>query len=243
MSKPKAPLWVAGVDGCRGGWMICLRDLSGGALPRLRVVPRFADIVDAPERPVLIAADMPIGLPDRVGPGGRGPERLIRPLLEGRRSSVFSVPARAAVEAPDYRAACAAALAASDPPRKLSQQTFHLFPKIREIDALLRSRPELRERVRESHPELVFWRMNGEQALARPKKTAAGAAERRAILTRAGLHAPHADAPPPKGAARDDLLDSIALSWAAERMATGAAQPFPDPPGRDSFGLPLAIWA
>ena len=29
----------------------------------------------------------------------------------------------------------------------------------------------------------------------------------------------------------------------AERLARGEARPFPDPPGRDRFGLPIAIWA
>ena len=54
---------------------------------------------------------MPIGLPDRVGPGGRGPERAVRPLLGERQSSVFSVPSRAAVMEDDYRRSCAVALA------------------------------------------------------------------------------------------------------------------------------------
>jgi predicted RNase H-like nuclease len=48
---------------------------------------------------------MPISLPDRIGPDGRGPERAIRPLLGARRSSVFAVPPRAAIYAADFGAA------------------------------------------------------------------------------------------------------------------------------------------
>ena len=44
---------------------------------------------------------------------------------------------RSAVLAEDYRAACAAALATSDPPRKIARQAFMLFPKVRELDALM----------------------------------------------------------------------------------------------------------
>ena len=114
----------------------------------MRIVPRFADVLAAPEAPALVAVDIPIGLPDRIGPGGRGPERAIRPLLGARQSSVFSVPPRAAIYAADFAAACAAALAASEPPRKVSKQLFMIAPKIREVDALLRAD----RRVRRSRP-------------------------------------------------------------------------------------------
>ncbi len=73
---------------------------------RVRVMPRFSDIADAPEKPAVIAIDMPIGLPERTGIGGRAAENAIRPLLGARQSSVFSVPSRAALEASDYREAC-----------------------------------------------------------------------------------------------------------------------------------------
>ncbi|MFX8106486.1 DUF429 domain-containing protein, partial [Acinetobacter baumannii] len=89
------------------------------------------------EAPGIVAVDMPIGLPERVGPGGRGPEPLVRRLLPGRSSSVFSVPSRAAVEADDYAEACRIARATSDPPRALSRQLFNIMPRIREVDAAL----------------------------------------------------------------------------------------------------------
>ena len=67
---------------------------------------------------------MPIGLPARIGPGGRGPERAVRPLLGGRQSSVFPVPSREAIYAPTYRDACRVALLTSDPPRSVQVTTF-----------------------------------------------------------------------------------------------------------------------
>lgn len=237
--------WIAGVDGCKGGWIAAVCDLAGDEPPRLRVVPRLADLVDG-DPPSVLAIDMPIGLPDVVAGSGRGPEQLVRPLLGARQSSVFSIPARAALFAEDYRSACALALATSHPPRKVSKQGFNLFPKIREIDALLRGRTDLLERVFEVHPELAFRSMRG-APLAHPKKirgaiNAAGMTERRALLLAAGLPAAVIEGKPPRGAAADDALDALAALVVAREIARGRGKSFPDPPGRDSHGLPIGIW-
>jgi threonine dehydratase len=243
--------WIAGVDGCRGGWIVA-RQETGAADVRVAVHSSFAAILDPVDPPLLITVDMPIGLPERIGQGGRGPERLVRPLLGKRKSSVFSIPSRAAVEAPNYGAACAKALSTSDPPRKVSKQAFMLFAKILEIDALLRSaasaiHPPWRERIFEAHPELAFWRLNAERALQHPKKIKGrpnpdGLRERRRILIAIGLPRAAVMARPPRGAAEDDLLDSLALLCAARHISDGKARAFPDPPGRDAHGLPIVIW-
>lgn len=240
-------MWVAGVDGCPGGWLAAYVPLDGGEI-RLRVESSFAGVVDAPETPAIIAVDMPIGLPNCIVGPGRAPEQAVRPLLGARQSSVFSMPARLAVETRDYVEACALALAASDPPRKISRQGFMLFPKIREIDLLLRERPSDRARVYEVHPEVSFWRMNGDAPLALPKKVKSrahdpGLALRRRLLEAAGIDAAAIDRPVPRGAARDDQLDALACLVTARRIARGEATPFPDPPERDEHGLPVAIWA
>lgn len=245
---------VAGVDGCPAGFVAVLRRVgeTGG---RTRVARRFAELLEGEDAPAIVAVDMPIGLPERIGPGGRGPERLVRPLLGARQSSVFSVPSRAAVEAgaglddaAGYRAACAAALGTSEPPRKVSKQAFFLFAKIREIDALLRARPELAGRVFEAHPEVGFWRLNGGRAMDLPKKIRGvanpeGLAERRALLRGHGFDAAFLTHRPAAGVGADDLLDAAVNCVIAERIARGTARPFPDPPGRDGHGLPVAIWA
>lgn len=239
--------WLAGVDGCPGGWIAAFARTDGRGAARIRVVRAIREVVDAPEAPAVVAVDMPVGLTDRtVGPG-RPPEQLVRPLLGARQSSVFSIPSRAAVHAADHRAACAAARATSDPPRAVSIQGFRLFPKIRELDALLRERPDLAGRVFEVHPELAFWSMNGEAALPEPKTVKGsphgpGLALRRTLLVGAGLPEAAVVADPPRGAAADDLLDALAGLVVALKIAQGRGRPFPDPPGRDAHGLPVAIW-
>jgi predicted RNase H-like nuclease len=227
--------WLAGVDGCRAGWVMALVRPEGPEAV-IRVVPRFTDVLA--EAAAIIAVDMPIGLPERAGPGGRGPEQLVRPKLPGRSSSVFSVPSRAAIYADDYAAACRIALATSDPPRALSRQLFNIMPKIREVDAALRADPPGAARVFESHPELAFCRLNAGRP-APPKKTADGIALRRALLAAAGLAA---DGPAPRGAGIDDMLDALACATVARRLYHGEALSYPAQPPSDAHGLPIAIW-
>jgi predicted RNase H-like nuclease len=240
-------VWLAGVDGCGGGWIAAFVQGAGSDV-RVRVVPRFADVLSAPETPNIVAVDMPIGLPGRTGPGGRAAENQVRPLLGARQSSVFSVPSRAAIYAADYGEACRIALETSDPPRKVSKQLFNIAPKIREVDEALLAEPGAAAKVFEVHPEAAFWRLNGERPLTEPKKIKSrpyepGLALRRELLIAVGLPAQAVNAPPPRGAGVDDVLDALACVAMARRIHLGLARPFPDPPPRDSFGLNMAIWA
>jgi predicted RNase H-like nuclease len=238
--------WIAGVDGCPAGWIAVFARLDGSAY-RIAVISALEAIVDAPERPAVIAVDMPIGLPDRIHGPGRLPEQQVRPLLGARRSSVFSMPSRSAVHGRDYREACAIARATSTPPKAVSIYGYNLFPKVIEVDRLLRARPDLATRVYEVHPEVAFWSMNGERALLEPKKVrnrvhGAGLALRRDLLRRAGLDPVLVEAAPPRGAGADDLLDALAGLVVARKIAQGQGRPFPDPPDRDARNLPVAIW-
>lgn len=215
---------------------------SGPLALTLAVVPRLADLAHAVPPLAALAIDMPIGLPDRIEGPGRGAEKAVRPLLGARQSSVFSIPARAAIEAGEYRAACEAAWASSDPPRKVAKQAFNLFGKIRELDLWLRDPGHPGFPVVETHPELVFRRLKG-CPLEHPKKTQPGKAERRALLAAAGLPAANLQGSPPRGAGTDDLIDAMACLLTAQRVTAGLALAHPDPFERDRFGLPMAIFA
>ncbi len=251
--------WLAGVDGCPAGWIAAFVRPQGEEV-RIAIAPRFLDVLASPEQPSIIAVDIPIGLPERAGRGGRETENAVRSLLGGRQSSVFSMPARSAVFAEigpfadqamlygAHKRACVAARAASDPPRGVAIQAFMIFPKIREVDAVLRADPSCPERVFETHPEVAFWRLNGERALSEPKKVKGtcyepGLALRRALLVDAGLPAAVCAQVPPRGAGRDDLIDALACAVVARRIHAGAARSFPPEPPRDAFGLSMAIWA
>jgi predicted RNase H-like nuclease len=123
-----------------------------------------------------------------------------------------------------------------------------IVPKIKEVDTALRTDRAIIGRVYEVHPELAFWRLNGERSLSEPKKVkgtcyAPGLSLRRSLLIAAGLPMSAVEAAPPKGAGADDLLDALACAKIARSIHAGHARPFPDPPRRDGFGLPIAIWA
>ncbi|UDQ90835.1 DUF429 domain-containing protein [Xanthobacter autotrophicus] len=248
-------LHLAGIDGCRGGWVVARWD-GGGRLDLIRVA-RVEALFDAPDAPAIACVDMPIGLPETGEIGGRSAERAVRPLLGARQSSVFAVPARAAVmagmgpgdEKARFSAACAAALAHSSPPRKVSIQCFNLFPKIAELDELLLRRAELRDRLIECHPEVSFRIMNGaplevaKKVKSRPHPP--GLDLRIGLLARAGLPVDllQARTAAALGAGLDDLVDACACAVTAKRVFEGKALRYPDPPERDAFGLPVAITA
>lgn len=250
---------VAGVDGCKGGWIAVIRRTPGGPA-EAQVFAAFASLLASLPDDAVVAVDMPIGLPEFSGKGGRGPEALVRSLLGQRQSSVFSIPSRAAVYAETaefsdleawyaaHRRASAVAFATSAPPRGVSIQAFGIFAKIREIDALMIARPELRERVIESHPEVAFRQLNGGVAMRLPKKVKGsvnpeGMEERKALLARVGHARGFLDAPPPRGAAADDFLDACAMMLVAERHSRGETVSFPTPPGADAYGIPVTIRA
>jgi predicted RNase H-like nuclease len=240
--------WVAGVDGCPAGWMVVLWDRSGPEPPSARIAASFADILALPEDPQVIAIDMPIGLPERTGIGGRQPDIAARGKLGPRQSSVFAVPSRRAVMAGDYAAACTAALETSDPPRKISKQAWHLFQRIREIDAVMT--PALQQRVFECHPEVAFWAMNAKHPLAEPKKIKsrphpAGLALRRDLLVASGFSEAFLMETSfrPAAAGADDFFDACACAWTAGRILDGTAETFPREPPLDSKGLRQEIKA
>ena len=237
--------WIAGLDGCRGAWAGALIDLDNLDHYRCALFPKVADLLDAPERPLVIGIDVPIGLPDRILGGGRSADRAARARLGSARSSVFPMPPRAAVYAPDYEAAKAASRAGSAPPFAPSIQGFNIFRYVRAVDTLLRERPKARDRLYEVHPEVAFHALNGDRPLGLPKKgrnAPAGLALRRSLLAAAGLPGPLI-AGRVKGIPEDDHLDALAALVVARDILDGCAVPLPEVPERDAHGLPVVIWA
>jgi predicted RNase H-like nuclease len=232
--------WVLGLDGCRGGWVGVGLAVADGRLLFSERFARFADALARGETAATIAVDMPIGLPDLAERGGRACERLARARLGPRRSSVFATPSRPALAKRDYPRALGANRRGGGP--GLSKQCFHLFPKMREIDALMT--PALQARVRECHPELAFAVLVG-APMAHPKRTREGRVERLAALATAGFSRdafePHPFAR--KEVAPDDLLDAAVVAWSARRIARGEALVLPEAPPRDPRGLRMEIVA
>ena len=165
-----------GVDGCRAGWIAVQYEHEEW---QFAVFKRFKELLDVTPISSRVLIDIPIGLPWSDVPQ-RPCDVAARRLLGVRAPSVFSPPTRAAVLADSI--AVARSLNIAEVGRSISAQAWGIAPKIAEIDALLLSSADVRHRVREVHPELCFWRLNGDAPMAFAKKTAEGHRERAALL-------------------------------------------------------------
>lgn len=227
---------IAGVDGCRGGWIVATAGARGFASWRdltLHVAPTWTEVINRCRGAARIAVDMPIGLLDAAEPGGRPCDRAARRALGRRSSAVFSPPVRGVLAVRTYAEALAASRASSPHALGLSKQTWNLVPKIRELDEWMT--PRRQRRVREVHPELVFATLNGGPVDSR-KKDEAGRRERLALLGFAEHRAP-----PIASAAADDVIDALACLDAARRAHERGDDARPRNVQRDSRGLVMEI--
>ncbi len=206
---------VAGVDGCRGGWVVVSIAPDGHDPVDVSAVPDLHQLVARIDSGALTAAaiDIPIGLAPQ---DPRRSDIEARRRLGGRRSSIFPAPVRAALAATTYEEACAISRATCG--KAISKQLFNILPKIREVDALMT--PLRQQRLVEMSPELSLALLAG-APMSHSKLHRAGRVERmRALATFFGSEtiAHHAGRPPP-GAQPDDVLDAFAGAWTARRYA------------------------
>ena len=190
-----------------------------------------------------ILIDIPIGCPE-AGPNGRECDSEARRLLgPGRGSSVFTTPSRPVLDADSYAQALELNRRATG--RGLSIQTWNIVPRIRAIDRLLRSNTSLRGVLRESHPELCFWALNGRRAMRYSKKRLEGRQERLTVLQHyfpqcrtlleqaAGEFLRRQLAP-------DDIIDAMVCAVTA-KYGYGDYQTLPARPPQDGQGLPMEM--
>lgn len=233
---------VAGIDGCKGGWLALVLGPKGN-VRNIAVAPAWRDL-DLGDC-AIVAVDMPIGLSDS---GPRACDIAARRHLpRGRKSSVFAPPRRAMLDCRTW--AEANALGRTIDGTGISHQAWNLAPKIRELDSAVD--PAGQERVREVHPELVFQRLAGSAPLP-SKKTVEGRTARLTLLEAAGIAGlPERIADLPRKLAQpDDLLDAAACAFAARAIVQGTARRLPDgrledpcrDPPRDARGLRMEIW-
>jgi predicted RNase H-like nuclease len=224
---------VLGVDACRPGW-IGITFGNGGTSAHFALgIQALVESAAAGGTLAAVAIDIPIGL---AATGRRQADELARRALGRRWPSIFITPCRPALLAADYGSAVAENRRLAG--EGISRQAFALRAKILDVDGWIRGTPL---RVVEAHPELSFARLAGAPLRSR-KSTWAGAAERRALLARAGIALADDLGPPAEQAGVDDVLDAAIMAWTAQRVASGLARPLPDPPEMLSDGSACAIW-
>lgn len=228
-----------GVDGCKGGWLYFR---LARPEPEFGVAVRLADVLERSHEGDVILADVPVGLPD--GGPERRCDREARAALSqgGRGSSVFPVPCREALAASSYEEA--GRINQNRTGRGLSRQSWALAPRMREADDLMRASTVARERIRETHPEVLFWAFCDGRAMAFPKKSREGFLDRVSVLEKAwpGAQELAAAAFVAHGGfrvSRDDVVDALAAALAAswpDRLRT-----FPEEPEQDGEALTMEI--
>jgi len=249
----KKAFQVAGVDGCRAGWFIviaslvkpkylapqfieglpCVFNLKDFFLSRT-----FADVLTKTTDCKLICVDIPIGLSDGDKP--RQCDVLARKILGPvRASSIFAPPVRQCLSAKDYKMASRICFEHSG--KRLNRQSFFILPKIREVDEAMTL--QLQQHVREIHPELAFWALNGNKPLQHSKKKLAGRNERMKLLAPIFPEIVEliAKARKPQEVAPDDILDALAAAWTASQVVLNNYATLPAKPQKDSNDLRMEI--
>ena len=231
---------ICGVDGCKGGWVCIAEDIDTGRVS-WRQYENATGVLYQQPTPLVIAIDIPIGLPEK---GSRNCDLEARQLLgRPRACSIFPAPIRPVLAATSYAEACQIGYAIEK--RKLSQQSWAILPKIKDIDTALRRDPALRHWVREVHPEVCFYELAGKHPMKLSKKTKVGQTERLSLLrphfgqpleSALGQHRQVMSAP-------DDVLDAFAALWTAERILAGQAKTLPAAPPQDAYGLRMEMVA
>lgn len=231
-------VWLCGVDGFRDRWRAVLGNFDTAEV-RLFDLP-LGEILDLPERPVIIAVDMPIGLPEVTLPGGRTCDRLARRLLGPRGSSVFSPMGRICLQVDTREKASQLHIGRGG--IGIGAQCWGLKKKLLEIDTLMT--PAWQQIVHEVHPEVSFCEINGGQPLTHSKKTPDGARQRIEALKESGFPESFLTPLSTLRSGRDDFLDACAALWTAERICRGVARRIPHAEEQeyDGRGLDMAIW-
>lgn len=222
LPKKSKRLKLAGVDGCKGGW-IAVTEFDGNL--GMRLFPELSELFQTEWDMVMI--DIPIGLSED---GRRLCDILARQKLGRKRSSVFFAPTRAQLPALEYDQVRV---------QGVSLQTFYLLPKIREVDALIT--PERQQWLKEAHPELAFHARTDRDP--GKKRTPEGRAARQKILRKVGSPFELGDWESKflrKQVALDDMLDAAVLLEVARHWMLEEPR-FVGGDQRDSSGLRMEI--
>jgi predicted RNase H-like nuclease len=169
-----------GVDGCKAGWIVV--ELNTRTNWKVRVFPEISSLWNQNRDAKLILIDVPIGMRDD-NPDERRCDKEARALLTTKRKpSVFVTPCRAAIYATTNQEV--KIINRNNTGRSVSPWTFGIIPKIRELDTFLINNISARSKIREIHPEICFWALNGGKPMMFNKKTRDGFKERMRVLHR-----------------------------------------------------------
>jgi len=228
-----------GIDGCRYGWFVVKINQQCWEIELIKNINDLK-IEDKITKQIII--DIPIGLASR-DLKARECDIIARKLLGKRASSIFSAPIREILNAENYKTACS--INKEFTGKKISLQTWNLIPKIKEIDNFLMKNKRYINVFNESHPELVFWFLNGKKDLINNKKSNDGILERLNILSKYDsrvfeIYNLALRKYLRKDVKKDDIIDAIALALTAY-LSNNNLNGIPIKPEKDNFEIEMKI--
>jgi predicted RNase H-like nuclease len=229
-----------GLESCQGGWLAVSDAPETAGYWLLGSDKEFEDILEQYDR---IFLDVPIGLEDD------GYVRECDQLLRKRlgpyyKNSVFNPPIRSALYAPTYGEASLISYEATE--KKISTHAWNIIPNIRLVNRLIKEHEHFRDKVFESHPELLFQILNGHNTILQKKETKKGLRHRLGLLKRVSSFADDFFRDIKEEYRRnqveeDDILNATVLAVFALRSVDHKIRTIPEVPELDSLGLPKAI--
>ncbi|MDR8392091.1 DUF429 domain-containing protein [Aliifodinibius sp. S!AR15-10] len=229
-----------GIDGCKAGWIaISLDDVHAGYW----LLESNQELKETFEEYDRIFIDVPIGLTEDQYVR-ECDEELRNVLGPDYKASVFNPPIRSALHAPTYAEASMESYETTG--KKISIQAWNITPNIKAVDQLLQNDESLREKVFESHPELIFQKLNGGNSILQKKQTKKGLRHRLGLLKEQSKFADDFFRDIKEEYRRnqveeDDIVDAMALALFAFRSLDKPVKTLPEDPPKDSTGLPMAI--
>jgi len=210
---------VAGIDGAPGNnWAVVMLDSGRFSIRKIADTELFNFVVSGNFK--IVGIDVPIGLLDFYERGGRACDREARKLLGPRRNSVFPAPIRPVLGAKSYAEASDLTRASAPCGKGMTKQAYNILPKIKQIGDLLRERPELRDVVREVHPEVCFRELAGGKPLTHHKSKQWGRDERMNALARHLFDLKLTEKTGREyGLGVEDVVDAAVGCWSALRLA------------------------
>lgn len=229
-----------GIDGCRAGWIAISLDKGHAGYWLLESDRELGAYFEAYDR---IFIDVPIGLEEEAYV--RDCDRELREILgPDYTASVFNPPIRAALHAPTYGEASMISYEATG--KKVSIQSWNITPDIKAVDRYLQQDEALREKVFESHPELLFQKLNGGNPILQKKATKKGLRHRLDLIKEQSKYADDFFRDIKEEYRRnqvdeDDIVDAMVLALSARDSLSREIKTIPEDPPTDDIGLKMAI--
>lgn len=229
-----------GIDGCKAGWIAISLDEDNAGYWLLESDSELENYFGEYDR---IFIDVPIGLEDDQYV--RQCDEELRDVLgPDYQASVFNPPIRPALHSPTYAEASMESYETTG--KKVSIQAWNITPNIRAVDRLLQEHEEYREKVFESHPELLFQKLNGGSSILQKKQTKKGLRHRLGLLKEQSRFADDFFRDIKEEYRRnqveeDDIVDAMVLALFARRSVDDEMKTLPEDPPKDATGLTMAI--